>query len=137
METRHAQHHHTQGVSRRHLLQAGLAAGATLATWPLYHPTSSWGAEAGTPKRGGILHVRGWDLSHFDPHLTRAFMTHTALSFVYNKLLRHKVGPDVPREPRLIQPITRTRSWRDAARGRVTHADTVSNSTTCAAFEPP
>jgi peptide/nickel transport system substrate-binding protein len=95
METRHTPHHQAQGVSRRQLLQAGLAASAILASWPLYRPTPLWSAEAGTPKRGGILHVRGWDPVHFDPHLTRAFMTHTALSFVYNKLLRHKVGPDV------------------------------------------
>src|SRR5215831_14889968 len=26
-------------------------------------------AEAGQPKRGGILRVRGWDPPHFDPHL--------------------------------------------------------------------
>ena len=58
----------------------------------------------GTPKRGGILRARGWDPPHFDPHLTRAFMTHTALSFVYNKLLRHKVGPDVPPGTFIVEP---------------------------------
>jgi peptide/nickel transport system substrate-binding protein len=104
METRPTQHRTTQGMSRRRLLQTGLAAGATLAAWPLYHPAASWGAEAGAPKRGGILHARGWDPPHFDPHLTRAFMTHTALSFVYNKLLRHKVGPDVPPGTFIVEP---------------------------------
>src|SRR5499433_2451732 len=84
----------THGMRRRELLKAGLAAGATLALWPLARPSALWGAEAGPPRRGGVLRVRGWDPVHFDPHLTRAFMTHTALSFVYNKLLRHKVGPD-------------------------------------------
>jgi hypothetical protein len=93
METRHTQHRHTQGVSRRHLLQAGLAASATLATWPPYRPTPLWSAEVGTPRRGGILRARGWDPVHFDPYLTRNFKLHTALSFVYSKLLRHKVGP--------------------------------------------
>ena len=73
-------HDTTLKLSRRELLQAGLAAGATLSTWPLYRPPALWGQEARTPKRGGILHARGWDPVHFDPHLTRAFMTHTALS---------------------------------------------------------
>src|SRR5215211_8783938 len=94
----------TLKLSRRELLQASLAAGASLAAWPLYHPAASWGAEAGTPKRGGILHARGWDPVHFDPHLTRAFMTHTALSFVYSKLLRHKAGPDVRPGMFIVEP---------------------------------
>jgi peptide/nickel transport system substrate-binding protein len=91
-------------MNRRQLLQTALAAGATLATWPLSHPTAVWSAEEGMPKRGGILRARGWDPPHFDPHLTRAFMTHTALSFVYNKLLRHKVGPDVPPGTFIVEP---------------------------------
>jgi peptide/nickel transport system substrate-binding protein len=41
---------------------------------------------------------------HFDPHLTRAFMTHTALSFVYSKLLRHKAGPDVRPGTFIVEP---------------------------------
>src|SRR2546427_2869113 len=104
VETRHTQHHHTQGVSRRHLLQAGLAAGATLATWPLYRPAAVWSAEVGTPKRGGILRVRGWDPVHFDPQLTRNFKTNTTLSLVYNKLLRHKVGPEVQPGTFIVEP---------------------------------
>jgi peptide/nickel transport system substrate-binding protein len=94
----------TLKLSRRELLQAGLAAGAMLSTWPLYRPPALWGQEAEIPKRGGILHVRGWDPVHFDPHLTRAFMTHTALSFVYSKLLRHKVGPDVRPGMFIVEP---------------------------------
>jgi peptide/nickel transport system substrate-binding protein len=96
METRPTQHRTIHAMSRRWLLQTSLAAGATLATWPLYHPEAVWSAEAGVPKRGGILRARGWDPVHFDPHVTRNFKSHTALSFVYSKLLRHKVGPDVP-----------------------------------------
>ena len=72
------------GPSRRDLLRGGIAAGAMLAAGPLTKP-----------KPGGILRVRGWDPPHFDPHLTRNFMTMTTLSFVYSKLLRHKVGPGV------------------------------------------
>ena len=83
------------GLSRRRLLQAGLAAGATLSAWPGYSPPMLWSAEAGPPRRGGILRVRGRDPVHFDPHLTRNARTHSALSFVYSKLLRHKVGGDV------------------------------------------
>ena len=51
----------TRGMNRREFLQAGLAAGATLSAWPLSTPAPLWGAEAGTPKRGGILRIRGWD----------------------------------------------------------------------------
>jgi peptide/nickel transport system substrate-binding protein len=51
-----------------------------------------------------MLRARGWDPAHFDPHLTRAFTTHTALSFVYNKLLRHKVGPEVPPGTFIVEP---------------------------------
>jgi peptide/nickel transport system substrate-binding protein len=82
-------------LSRRDLLRAGLTAGAALSAWPVYGPTLLWGEEAGPPKRGGIVRVRGRDPVHFDPHLTRNARTHTALSFVYSKLLRHKVGADV------------------------------------------
>src|SRR6266852_7921744 len=92
MEPRQVHAQQAHGVSRRALLQAGLAAGATLSALPLCSPPVLWGAEAGPPRRGGILRVRGWDPPHFDPHLTRNFKTHTTLSFVYSTLLRHKVG---------------------------------------------
>jgi peptide/nickel transport system substrate-binding protein len=95
METRQAYAQEASGVSRRDLLRAGLAAGVTLSVLPLSHPAALWGAEAGQPKRGGILRVRGYDPVHFDPHLTISFKTHTTLSFVYSKLVRHKIGPEV------------------------------------------
>src|SRR5499426_3284155 len=104
METRQVHAQQAHGVCRRTLLKAGLVAGATLSILPLRSPPALWGAEAGPPRRGGILRARGWDPPHFDPHLTRAFMTHTALSFVYNKLLRHKVGPDVPPGTFIVEP---------------------------------
>jgi peptide/nickel transport system substrate-binding protein len=89
----HVQHSHkTQGVRRRDLLKAGLVAGVTLSAGHLAGPSVLWGAEAGPPRRGGILRVRGWDPVHFDPQLTRNFKTNTTLSFVYSTLLRHKVG---------------------------------------------
>jgi ABC-type transport system substrate-binding protein len=91
-------------VTRRELLHAGLAAGATLSTRPLSRAPLLWGGEVGPPKRGGILRVRGWDPVHFDPHLTRNFKTHTALSFVYSKLLRHKVGEDVRPGTFIVEP---------------------------------
>src|SRR5881409_323135 len=96
MHTQHAYSHLVEGLSRRQLLQMGLAAGLTVSALPFSRPAPLWGAEAGPPKRGGILRVRGWDPVHFDPQLTRNFKTNTTLSFVYSKLLRHKVGPDVP-----------------------------------------
>jgi peptide/nickel transport system substrate-binding protein len=84
-----------QGLCRRELLQAGLAAGAMLSTWPWYRPSVLWGVEAGPPKRGGILRVRGWDPVHFDPHLTINNYTNYMLSFVCSRLVRHQVGADV------------------------------------------
>src|SRR5213594_4834217 len=80
-------------LSRRDLLRTGVAAGAMLAAGP---PAS--------PRPGGILRVRGWDPPHFDPHLTRNFMTMTTLSFVYSKLLRHKVGAGVPAGSFSLEP---------------------------------
>src|SRR5215467_7539176 len=92
------------GVSRRQLLQASLAAGATLSAWPLSYPSALWGAEAGPPKRGGILRVRGFDPPNFDHHLTLAGFTQSTVSFVYSKLVRHKVGADVPPGTFMIEP---------------------------------
>ena len=43
----------TLKLSRRQLLQAGLAAGATLSSWPLYRPAALWGQEAGPPSVEG------------------------------------------------------------------------------------
>src|SRR5262249_45605894 len=70
-----------QDLSRRALLHRGLAAGLTVGAFPLAGPAPLWGAEAGQPKRGGILRLRGVDPPHFDPHLTFNFKTHTTLSF--------------------------------------------------------
>lgn len=69
MRTRSVQWRTTEGLSRRDLLKAGLAAGV-MSTWPLYKASPLWGGEVGPPKRGGILRVRGGDPPHFDPHLT-------------------------------------------------------------------
>ena len=71
METQHPTQRTVLRISRRSLLQAGLAAGAALALWPLARSPVLWGAEAGPPRRGGILRVRGRDPVHFDPQLTR------------------------------------------------------------------
>jgi len=91
-------------MSRRDLLRAGLAAGVTLSALPLAHPPTLWGAEAGQPRRGGVLRVRGYDPVHFDPHLTTNFKTHTTLSFVYSKLVRHKVGAEVQPGTFIVEP---------------------------------
>ena len=81
----------TRRLSRRDLLRAGLAASAMLSAEPVLAPRQGWAQ----PKRGGILRVRGYDPPHFDPHLTLNFKTNTTLSFVYNRLVRYKVGPGV------------------------------------------
>src|SRR5215211_1717019 len=92
------------GLSRRELLQAGLAAGAIVSSWPPSGPLLLWGEEPGSPKQGGLLRVRGRDPVHFDPHLTRNQRTQAVVSFVYSKLLRHKVGPDVRPGTFLVEP---------------------------------
>ena len=79
------------GLTRRDVLKAGLAAGAALSTEPLLAPP----AIRAQGKRGGILRVRGYDPPHFDPHLTLNFKTNNTVSFVYSKLVRHKVGAGV------------------------------------------
>src|SRR5712692_1880245 len=104
METRQAHAQQANGVSRRALLKAGLAAGVTLSALPLAHPPVLWGTEAGPPRRGGILRVRGFDPPNFDPHLTIAGFTQSTLSFVYSKLVRHKVGGDVPPGTFIVEP---------------------------------
>src|SRR5712691_7436551 len=92
------------GLSRRDLLKAGLMTGATLSAFPLYHPAPLWGAEAGQPKRGGILRVRGYDPPHFDHHLTLNVRTNATLSFAYSTLVRYKVGADVRPGTFTIEP---------------------------------
>jgi hypothetical protein len=90
MYTQRAYSHLAEGLSRRELLQMGLAAGLTVSVLPLSRPAPLWGAEAGQPKRGGILRVRGYDPVHFDHHLTNNAKTNTTLSFVHSTLLRFK-----------------------------------------------
>ena len=102
MSTRHSQK--AQGVSRRALLHTGLAAGVTLSAWPLATPAPLWGEETGTPRRGGTLRVRGGDLPHFDPHLTINNYTNYVLSFIYGRLVRHKVGADVQPGTFIVEP---------------------------------
>jgi peptide/nickel transport system substrate-binding protein len=91
-------------LTRRDLLKAALAAGAEFPMWYLGRPSMLWGGEAGQPKRGGILRVRGFDPPNFDHHLTVAGFTQSTLSFVYSKLVRHQVGGDVPPGTFILEP---------------------------------
>ena len=95
---------HAQGISRREVLKAGLAAGVTLSAWSLPLPAGLWGAEAGPPKRGGILRVRGYDPIHFDNHLSPNFKTIRTLSLVYSKLVRYKVGAGIQPSTFIVEP---------------------------------
>ena len=95
---------HAKDISRRALLKASLAAGVAAWGRPLARPPALWGADAGPPKRGGILRLRGWDPPHFDPHLTLDPKTHNTLSFVYSKLVRYRVGAGIPPGTFLIEP---------------------------------
>ncbi len=104
MHTQRAYSHLAEGLSRRELLHMGLAAGLTVSVLPLSRPAPLWGAEAGQPKRGGILHVRGYDPVHFDHHLTNNARTNTTLSFVHSTLLRYKVGPEITPGTYTVEP---------------------------------
>jgi peptide/nickel transport system substrate-binding protein len=94
----------TQNLSRRDLLKASLAAGAALSIGSPYRAPKLWGEAAESPKRGGILRVRGRDPVHFDPHLTRDARTHSVLSFLSSRLLRYKVGGDVRPGTFIVEP---------------------------------
>src|SRR5262245_50129991 len=87
-------------LPRRDLLKAGVAAGAMMSTGPLMAPGTSWAQ----PKRGGVLRAWGYDPPHFDPHLILGGKTHNTLSFVYSRLLRHKVGAGVAPGTFAIEP---------------------------------
>src|SRR5262247_3898133 len=104
MHTQRAYSHLAEGLSRRELLHMSLAAGLMVSVLPLSRPVPLWGAEAGQPKRGGILHVRGYDPVHFDHHLTSNARTNTTLSFVYSTLLRYKVGPEITPGTFTVEP---------------------------------
>src|SRR6516165_1600087 len=104
MHIQRAYSHLAEGLSRRALLHMGLAAGLTVSVLPLSRPAPLWGAEAGQPKRGGILRVRGYDPVHFDHHLTLNAKTNTTLSFVHSTLLRYKVGPEIAPGTYTVEP---------------------------------
>jgi ABC-type transport system substrate-binding protein len=104
MDSQCAYSHLAEGLSRRQFLQMGLTAGFTVSVLPLSHPAPLWGAEAGQPKRGGILRVRGYDPVHFDHHLTNNAKTNTTLSFVHSTLLRFKVGAEIPPGTYMVEP---------------------------------
>ena len=104
MHTFLAYSHRAEGINRRTLLKMGLTAGLTVSALPLSRPAPLWGAEAGPPKRGGILRVRGYDPVHFDHHLTSNVKTNTTLSFVHSTLLRYKVGPEITPGTFTVEP---------------------------------
>src|SRR5262245_53650102 len=104
MHTQHVYSRLAAGLSRRELLHMGLAAGLTVSALPLSCPAPLWGAEVSQPKRGGTLHVRGYDPVHFDHHLTSNARTNTTLSFVHSTLLRYKVGPEITPGTFTVEP---------------------------------
>jgi len=81
MDTPHVHLHNIYSILRRDVLKASFAAGSAL-SWLWLAPRPLRSAEAGPPKRGGILCGRGYDPVHFDPHQTTSFRTHMALSFI-------------------------------------------------------
>jgi peptide/nickel transport system substrate-binding protein len=104
MTTRSSARRIAPSVTRRELLQAGLAAGAMFALQPRGRPRLLWGGEPEQPRRGGILRVRGFDPPNFDHHLTTAGFMQSAASLVYSKLVRHKVGADIEPGTFIVEP---------------------------------
>jgi peptide/nickel transport system substrate-binding protein len=79
----------SSSLSRRDLLKLGAAA-ATVGALDIR------GAEAQTPKRGGVFKVRHHvQPVHFDPHQTIAFPTMMALSYAMSRLVKVKAGASV------------------------------------------
>src|SRR6058998_3462017 len=52
------------------------------------------GAEAQTPKRGGVLRIAEREAPSLDPHLSVSFLTHSYVSLVYSQLVRFPYGPE-------------------------------------------
>jgi len=104
MHTQRASCDPAEGLSRRALLHRGLAAGLALSAMPLSRPAPLRGAEAGPPRRGGILRVRGYDPVHFDHHLTLNARTNTTLSFLHSTLLRYQVGAAIAPGTFTVEP---------------------------------
>ncbi len=87
-------------LTRRDVLRGSVAASAALSSGALARPRPA----RAQGKRGGILRVRGYDPPHFDPHLALNFKQSNTLSFVYNKLVRYKVGPGEPLGVYTVEP---------------------------------
>jgi peptide/nickel transport system substrate-binding protein len=101
-------HRRKASLTRRDVLRLGTAAlGAGALSGALAPPA----ADAQTPRRGGIFHIRGEDPVGFDPHLVFTYRTATNLSFTHSRLIRVKSGASVkpgttPLEPDLAESWT-------------------------------
>ncbi len=105
METRQAHAQQADGVRRRDLLKAGLAAGAdAVCLGPCIAPLRSGVQKRGSPSAAASCACVAYDPPHFDPHLTLNVRTNTTLSFVYSKLVRYKVGADVRPGTFIVEP---------------------------------
>src|SRR5262245_28187462 len=98
MDSRHLER--LPRLLRRDLLKAGVAAGAMISAEPALAPRRL----LAQPKRGGILRAWGYDPPHFDPHLVLGGKTHNTVSFVYSRLVRHKVGAGVTPGSFILEP---------------------------------
>src|SRR5262249_49781236 len=76
--------------------------GVRLASVP--SPRTLGGRGGGAPAPPPPPRARGFDPPNFDHHLTLAGFTQSTVSFVYSKLVRHKVGGDVPPGTFFIEP---------------------------------
>ena len=95
-------------VTRRDVLKLGGAALTTGVAGTAVSLLSSLPSLAQTPKRGGVLRIRGEDPLGLDPHQTVSYKTMTNLSFTHSRLVKVKAGPSVapgtyPLEPDLAE----------------------------------
>jgi peptide/nickel transport system substrate-binding protein len=100
-------------LSRRDMLKLGTGAAAAATAGATAHWLGPATADAQTPKRGGVFHIRGEDpVSGLDPQLgTNHHRINTNLSFTHSRLVRIKSGAQVkpgtmPIEPDLAESWT-------------------------------
>ena len=104
MEPQNIHPRHTHDVSRRELLKAGLAAGAALSPGPSMVCLHSGAKKRDRPSAAASCACAGGTPCTSIPIYSINVRTHTTLSFVYSRLVRHKVGADVQPGTFIVEP---------------------------------
>ncbi|MSQ10471.1 MAG: ABC transporter substrate-binding protein, partial [Dehalococcoidia bacterium] len=92
------------GVKKSALWLVALA-GATLACSAPQSADSTGGDSGGAPRQGGVLRLRSTtDITDFDISTAPKTSARSVASYVYNRLLSNRTGPDVPYEDFTLAP---------------------------------